>query len=73
MVLLDAVESVVSGSYSGQFCGTNVAAIFFISFQANEDVTQIVEILHSGPSKWNCLTRRPSGVYSFRECPPVCY
>lgn len=27
-------------------------------FQANEDVTQIVEILHSGPSKWNWLTRR---------------
>lgn len=39
-------------------CGTNVAVIFFISFQANEDVTQIVEILHSGPSKWNWLTRR---------------
>ncbi|KAH0512141.1 ATP-dependent RNA helicase DDX42 [Microtus ochrogaster] len=26
--------------------------------EANEDVTQIVEILHSGPSKWNWLTRR---------------
>ena len=39
-------------------CGTDVAIIFFISFQANEDVTQIVEILHSGPSKWNWLTRR---------------
>lgn len=30
----------------------------FLPFQANEDVTQIVEILHSGPSKWNWLTRR---------------
>lgn len=26
--------------------------------QANEDVTQIVEIFPSGPSKWNWLTRR---------------
>ncbi|XP_006970570.1 ATP-dependent RNA helicase DDX42 isoform X1 [Peromyscus maniculatus bairdii] len=26
--------------------------------EANEDVTQIVEILHSGPSKWSWLTRR---------------
>lgn len=32
--------------------------ILFIPSQANEDVTQIVEILHSGPSKWNWLTRR---------------
>lgn len=32
--------------------------VSFHPFQANEDVTQIVEILHSGPSKWNWLTRR---------------
>lgn len=30
----------------------------YLSPQANEDVTQIVEIFPSGPSKWNWLTRR---------------
>lgn len=34
------------------------ANVLFLPHQANEDVTQIVEILHSGPSKWNWLTRR---------------
>lgn len=34
------------------------SSVSFLPFQANEDVTQIVEILHSGPSKWNWLTRR---------------
>lgn len=51
------LESVLSGPCSGARWCKHHSPLFPL-FQANEDVTQIVEILHSGPSKWNWLTRR---------------
>nr|XP_060501708.1 ATP-dependent RNA helicase DDX42 [Panthera onca] len=51
------VERVPSAPCSGAPWRRRHSRLFPL-FQANEDVTQIVEILHSGPSKWNWLTRR---------------
>lgn len=46
------------GPCSGALWHKGHNPVSFLPCQANEDVTQIVEILHSGPSKWNWLTRR---------------